>query len=64
MVVIMAASAQACSQRAWYEGLKQSQRNECNKAPPSEREECLRAIDSDSYDEYNRKRQDEMKKEN
>ena len=62
--VLMAVSAQACTQRAWYEGLKQSHRNECNKAPPSEREECLRATDSDSYDEYQRKRQEEIKKEN
>ncbi len=46
----------------WYEGLRQSHRNECNKTPPSAREECLKAADSDSYDEYARKRQEEMKR--
>jgi hypothetical protein len=61
--ILMAVSVQACTQRAWYEGAKQSHRNECNKAPPSEREECLRSTDSDSYDEYQRKRQGEINKD-
>ncbi|MBI3779023.1 MAG: hypothetical protein HY274_08950 [Gammaproteobacteria bacterium] len=62
MAILATLSAPACSQRTWYEGLKQSHRNECNKAPPSAREECLKAVDGDSYDEYARKRQEEMKK--
>ena len=61
--ILMAVSVQACTQRAWYEGAKQSHRNESNKAPPSEREECLRSTDSDSYDEYQRKRQGEINKD-
>jgi transcriptional regulator with GAF, ATPase, and Fis domain len=60
IVVIMLLTAQACTQRAWYEGVKQSHRNECHKAPPSERDECLRNT-SDSYDEYQRKRREELK---
>ena len=62
--ILVAVSVQACSQRAWYEGVKQGHRNECNKAPPSEREECLRIMDNDSYDEYQRKKQEETKKDN
>jgi hypothetical protein len=62
--ILMAVSVQACTQRAWYEGAKQSQRNECYKAPPSAREECLKAINSDSYDEYQRKKQEEIEKDN
>ena len=64
LAILMAISVQACTQRAWYEGLKQSHRNECNKEPPSAREECLKATNSDSYDEYQRKRQKEIKKDN
>jgi hypothetical protein len=63
LAILMALSIQACSQRLWYEGAKQSHRNECNKAPPSEREECLRNMDNDSYDEYQRKKQEEIKKD-
>jgi hypothetical protein len=63
IALLMMLSAQACTQRAWYEGAKQRHRNECNKAPPSEREECLRNT-SGSYDEYQRQRQEEIKKDN
>ena len=63
IALLVMLSVQACTQRAWYEGAKQSRRNECNKAPPSEREECLRST-SDSYDEYRRQRQEEIKKDN
>ena len=63
LAVLILLSAQACTQRAWYEGVKQSHRNECNKALPSEREECLRNI-TGGYDEYQRKRQEEIQKDN
>lgn len=62
IVMLLIVSAPACSQRMWYEGLKQSHRNECNKEPPSAREECLKATSSDSYDEYQRKRREEINK--
>ena len=62
ILVLTALGASACTQRAWYEGAKQSQRNECYKMPPSAREECLKALESESYDEYQRQRQEELKK--
>jgi hypothetical protein len=62
LVVLMALGTSACTQRAWYEGAKQNQRNECYKQPPSAREECLKALESESYDEYQRQRQEELKK--
>jgi hypothetical protein len=62
LVVLATLGATGCTQRAWYEGTKQSQRNECYKAPPSSREECLKALESETYDEYQRKRQEELKK--
>lgn len=61
-VLLMAVVVSACTQRAWYEGAKQSQRNECYKMPLSAREECLKALDSETYDEYQRQRQEELKK--
>ena len=62
VAVLVALVATGCTQRAWYEGIKQSQRNECYKEPPSAREECLKALDSETYEEYQRKRQEELKK--
>lgn len=61
-MILMALATSACTQRAWYEGVKQSQRNECYKAPPSAREECLKALDSETHDEYQRQRQEALKK--
>ncbi|MBI3546917.1 MAG: hypothetical protein HY081_10095 [Gammaproteobacteria bacterium] len=60
LLILIAMCAQACTQRAWYEGVKQSHRNECNKGPASERDDCLKGTD-ESYDEYQRKKQ-EIKK--
>jgi hypothetical protein len=61
-LVLTALGVSACTQRAWYEGARQSQRNECYKMPPSAREECLKALESESYDEYQRQRQEQLKK--
>lgn len=61
LALLGAWGATGCSQRAWYEGVKQGQRQECYKAPPSAREECLKALDSETYDEYQRSRQEQLK---
>jgi hypothetical protein len=62
LAILTVLGAAGCTQRAWYEGAKQSQRNECYKMPSSAREECLKALESESYDEYQRKKQEELKK--
>lgn len=62
LAMVSALCASGCTERAWYEGARQSQRNECYKMPPSAREECLKALDSEGYDEYQRQRQEELKK--
>jgi hypothetical protein len=62
LTVLSATGVSGCTERAWYEGARQSQRNECYKMPLPAREECLKALDSESYDEYQRQRQEELKK--
>jgi hypothetical protein len=62
LAILIALGAAACTPRAWYEGAKQSQRQECYKAPPAAREECLKALDSETYDEYRRNREEQLKK--
>lgn len=62
LAILVSIGASACSQRAWYEGVKQGQRQEGYQAPPSAREECLKALDSEGYDEYQRNRQEQLKK--
>jgi hypothetical protein len=52
---------QGCTTRMWYEGFKQAQTSECSKLQDKEREECLRDAGI-SYDQYQRERQEALKK--
>ncbi|MDH3712766.1 MAG: hypothetical protein OET44_02835 [Gammaproteobacteria bacterium] len=52
--VLLAVTA-GCTQRNWYEGVKQSHVHRCNEVPESEREDCLSYHDDNYYD-YQRKR--------
>jgi hypothetical protein len=54
--------SQGCTYRAWYEGLKERQRQECYQSPsPSEVQKCLDSVNSITYDEYMRSRKDSNK---
>jgi hypothetical protein len=65
-LLLLAAGAclgsQGCTYRAWYEGLKERQRQECYQSPsPSEVQKCLDSVNSTTYDEYMRSRKDSNK---
>ena len=45
-----------CSTRAWYEGMKLSAENECQKQPPGAREDCLAKLNRKTYDAYEKER--------
>ena len=54
--------SQGCTYRAWYEGLKERQRQECYQSPnQSEIQKCLESVNSATYDEYMRGRNDSNK---
>jgi hypothetical protein len=55
-LVLAAAATPGCSTKAWYEALKFSARNECNRQPPGESERCLSQVSTMSYEEYERSR--------
>lgn len=45
--------SQGCTYRAWYEGLQERQRMECNEnRGQSEIQKCLDRVNSTTYDEY------------
>jgi len=46
----------ACTHQAWYEGFKTGAENECNKQPPGAREDCLKRVNRESYDRYEKER--------
>ena len=53
--LLLIALTAGCTQRSWYEGVKQSHEHQCNLLPESEREDCLAQHD-DHYEDYQRKR--------
>lgn len=61
IAILAVATLSACAQQAWYEGIKQNQRQDCYKSPPGEREECLRRVGDKSYDDYRREKQETQK---
>jgi len=45
-----------CSSRSWYEGMKLSAENECQKQPPGAREDCLLKLNNMTYEAYEKER--------
>ncbi|MDN3638662.1 hypothetical protein QWY82_07575 [Simiduia curdlanivorans] len=45
----------ACSNKSIYKGMQESNRQECNKLPDSQWEQCLKD-NSQSYEDYKRER--------
>lgn len=46
----------ACSTEAWYEGVKQSAKDNCRNQPPSAVDECLSRLNDQSYQDYEKAR--------
>jgi hypothetical protein len=50
--------SQGCTYRAWYEGLQERQRMECNENHGrDEIQKCLDRVNSTTYDEYAKSRE-------
>lgn len=46
-----------CTARAWYEGGRASAESECRKLPPGGYEDCMRRVNRQSYEDYEKERQ-------
>jgi hypothetical protein len=45
--------AQGCTNRAWYEGLQNRERQECYNSPSQgEAQKCLEKVNNTTYDQY------------
>ena len=47
----------ACTKENWYEGVKASHEAQCMNEPLSEYDNCLKQLQEQSYEEYQRDRQ-------
>lgn len=45
-----------CTTRAWYESSKASAESECRKLPPGGYEDCMRRVNRQSYEDYEKER--------
>ena len=52
LLSVVASCLGGCSAKPWYEGSKISAEHNCYKAPPSQREECLKNLNNKTYQEY------------
>jgi hypothetical protein len=57
---LMAASllVAGCTTEAWYEGVKQSAQDECRRQPAGAAEQCLSRLNKQTYQEYEKARQE------
>lgn len=62
-ITCLCLAAQGCTCQGWYEGFRMQQREECYKQPtPEEVRRCLDTVDSMSYEQYTKARQDSEKR--
>jgi len=45
-----------CSTRAWYEGARASAESECRRQPPGAYEDCMRRVNRQTYEDYEKER--------
>lgn len=45
-----------CSTRAWYEGARASAESECHRQPPGAYEDCMRRVNRQTYEDYEKER--------
>lgn len=53
----------SCSNKGVYQDLQRNKRNECLQVPPAEYDRCMRSMEQ-SYEDYERQRQEALKREN
>lgn len=54
--ILLTLTIVACSNKAWYEGMKEGARNNCLSQPAGESEACLQKLNTKSYEEYEKER--------
>lgn len=53
----------SCSNKSVYQDLQRNKRNECMQVPPAEYDRCMRSMEQ-TYEDYERQRQEALKREN
>ncbi len=57
-MLLLMSTMTGCSYQAWYEGVRETRRQECYKLSPGEVQDCLKQVDHASYEQYRREREE------
>jgi len=55
-LVLCMGAVTGCTARSWYEGSKKSAEDYCNHLPPGDVDQCLKGMNKQSYEEYEKER--------
>lgn len=55
-LIVASLLGSACSTEAWYEGAKQSAKDNCRMQPPGMVDECLSRVNDQTYQDYEKVR--------
>lgn len=61
LLLLSVSTVLGCSYRGSYDSIQASNRMQCRKLPPSQYDECMERF-STSYDDYERQRQESLKR--
>jgi hypothetical protein len=56
LFIVLSVTMTACTNKAWYEGVKEGAKNNCRSQPPGEVESCLERLNTKTYEEYEKER--------
>ena len=56
MLFVMLLGVLGCTNKPWYEGVKQGAENECRSQPPSEMDRCYERLNNKTYEDYEKER--------
>lgn len=56
LTALLLSALSGCSARQWYDGAQTMAKQNCQRQPPSEREQCEARLSKDDYDTYEKQR--------
>lgn len=56
LMIIASLTVSACTNKAWYDGVKEGARNNCRSQPPGEVDACMEKLNTKTYEEYEKER--------
>lgn len=56
LMIIASLTVSACTNKVWYDGVKEGARNNCRSQTPGEVDACMEKLNTKTYEEYEKER--------